>query len=186
MPQELAFHLNRVQKNVDRLSDLFSDILSLSSIEKSEERTLEPVAVDNLIDDLVTDIGEKYNAKDIAVTKNIESVDIDSDPTLLQHIWGNLIDNAFKYTKKGNRISIAYFKTGARYTFEIEDAGIGIPEKDLPHIFKRFFRVDSSRSRELGGTGLGLAIVKHAVEKLNGKIKVTSQENVGTKFVVTL
>ncbi len=183
---ELASHLIRIEKNVDRLSVLFTDILSLSSLEKDREILRQTIDLEEFIDSTISDIKAKYPNQDIKVNTTLNISFVESDPILLQHVLGNLIDNAFKYSKEGDIISISSKTTGLNNVIEIKDTGIGIGPKDLEHIFERFYRVDHSRSRELGGTGLGLSIVKHAVDQLGGKIQVVSIENHGSTFTVTL
>ncbi|MBI5682250.1 MAG: ATP-binding protein [Deltaproteobacteria bacterium] len=81
----------------------------------------------------------------------------------------NLVDNAIKYTNSGT-VRISAEKQDGMLRIDVEDTGIGIPEKDIPRLFERFYRADKGRSREVGGTGLGLAIVKHIIQGHNGKI----------------
>ncbi len=106
----------------------------------------------------------------------------------------NLVDNALKYTEKGE-VRVLCVPDGTRrrqgnggqgVRIEVSDTGIGIPEESLPRIFERFYVVDKSRSRKLGGTGLGLAIVKHIVQSHSGTIEVESTVGKGTRFIVTL
>ena len=97
----------------------------------------------------------------------------------------NLIDNAIKYTDKGE-ITVSVKHDQEKIIIEIVDTGIGIPKEHLNRIFERFYVVDKSRSKKLGGTGLGLSIVKHIVILHKGKIDVKSTPNVGTKFIITL
>ena len=106
--------------------------------------------------------------------------------------WGNiflvivnLIDNAIKYTNKGT-VKVYTMIFNNMLQIDVQDTGIGIPDKDIPRIFERFYRVDKGRSRELGGTGLGLAIVKHIIQGHKGRIWVNSKVGVGTTFSILL
>ena len=102
-------------------------------------------------------------------------------------ILDNLVDNAIKYTPEGGRIRVHWCAAGPNaVALEVSDIGIGIPERDLPRIFERFYRVDKARSRELGGTGLGLAIVKHLAQSLGGGVWATSTLGAGSTFYVRL
>jgi two-component system phosphate regulon sensor histidine kinase PhoR len=97
----------------------------------------------------------------------------------------NLIDNAIAYTEEGGA-SIAVTASDTIVRVMVADTGTGIPAKDLPRIFERFYRVDRARSRESGGTGLGLALVRHVVERSGGTVIVASEEGVGTTFTMSL
>src|SRR4029077_12158673 len=90
------------------------------------------------------------------------------DEERLSQVFSNLLDNAIKYTPDHGTITISAEAGETGIVAGVEDTGIGIPQKDLPRIFERFYRVDKARSRELGGTGLGLSIVKHRVQTLGG------------------
>ena len=96
----------------------------------------------------------------------------------------NLIDNAIKYSKEEGFVRLILLEDSKKILFSVEDDGIGIPSEDIDRIFERFYRVDKARSKQVGGTGLGLAIVKHIVLNLNGNIKVHSELNKGSKFII--
>ncbi|NJO96981.1 MAG: cell wall metabolism sensor histidine kinase WalK [Pleurocapsa sp. CRU_1_2] len=98
----------------------------------------------------------------------------------------NLLTNASKYTPAGGKVELRLKERSHQAIIEIEDSGIGIPEADLPHIFERFYRVDSDRSRHTGGFGLGLAIAKQIIEAHGGEIFVSSQVDRGTTFILKL
>ena len=98
----------------------------------------------------------------------------------------NLIDNAIKFNKEHGFIKIYSELADKNLKVVVEDSGIGIPQRDIPRIFERFYRVDKARSRELGGTGLGLSIVRHIIELHNGAVGVESTEGLGSKFWFTL
>lgn len=108
-----------------------------------------------------------------------------ADPIKLELILFNLLDNAVKYSDTESDITLNAWKEKDSILIAITDNGKGIPEKDLPYIFNRFYRVDKSRTRSLGGTGLGLAIVHELVHAHDAEISVTSKEGVGTKFQLT-
>jgi two-component system, OmpR family, phosphate regulon sensor histidine kinase PhoR len=109
-----------------------------------------------------------------------------ADPDALRQVLDNLLDNAIKYTPNGGRVTVRWNAGRDQVSFEVEDTGVGIPDRDQPRVFERFYRVDKARSREVGGTGLGLAIVKHLVQAMRGSVRVASQVGKGTTFKVTL
>jgi len=97
----------------------------------------------------------------------------------------NLLNNALSYCASGDAISVLAKRQDDLVTILVKDTGKGIPKKDLPHIFERFYRVEKSRSRALGGVGLGLSIVKEFVQAHGGEITAQSKENKGTTFILT-
>ena len=115
-----------------------------------------------------------------------ESVWIDADAAAIERVFLIFIDNAVKYTHPGGRISLRYEKSHDTALVEIRDSGIGVSDKDLPHIFERFYRADPARSREQGGVGLGLSIANWIVEKHGGAIRVESALGMGSVFQVHL
>src|SRR4029077_16083545 len=114
------------------------------------------------------------------------------DSDRLQQLFINLVDNAVKYTPSGGQVSLAASTvlnvpdSEPRVEISVADTGPGIPEKDLPRLTERFYRVDKARSRDLGGTGLGLAIVKHIVQAHKGELKIESILQKGTTVRVFL
>jgi signal transduction histidine kinase len=108
------------------------------------------------------------------------------DKTKLYQLFFNLIDNAIKYTPEKGSIYISVKEEQNYAVIEIKDNGIGIPAEDLPHIFRRFYRVHKDRSKKMGGNGLGLAISKLITEIHNGEISVRSQVGEGTSFTIKL
>ncbi|MCU0538142.1 MAG: ATP-binding protein, partial [Hydrococcus sp. Prado102] len=108
------------------------------------------------------------------------------DPDLLKQALKNLLDNACKYTASGDTVTLKVSTKLRRAFIEVEDNGIGIPAEDIPHIFERFYRVDTARSRQTGGFGLGLAIAQQIIEAHGGQITVESILEKGTKFQICL
>jgi signal transduction histidine kinase len=113
-------------------------------------------------------------------------VNVFGDEERMQQVLVNLIDNSIKYTHADGFVKVSLDVKEKDVTVHIEDNGIGIPKKDLPRIFERFYRVDKTRSRDIGGSGLGLSIVKHILEAHSSQIKVESEESKGTKIEFSL
>jgi len=109
-----------------------------------------------------------------------------ADRRALEQILLNLLDNAIKYTDPGGEIEVGVGDAGPALRIEVRDTGVGIPETDRGRIFERFYRVDKTRSRDLGGTGLGLSIVKHLVQAQDGEVFVAAGPERGTVFTVRL
>jgi two-component system phosphate regulon sensor histidine kinase PhoR len=109
-----------------------------------------------------------------------------ADASALETVLGNLVENAVKYVPEEGRVEVRVRETEGMARIEVADSGPGIAAEHLPRIFERFYRVDPSRSREMGGTGLGLAIVKHLSQALGGQAGVESEPGRGSVFYILL
>ena len=187
--KEHAVHfLHIIQEHTDRLNNLINDLLDLSYLEsKGSALAKEQVKFKDLVDKVFSDFGVSIKKKSIAVKNLIPSdMSVLADKAKIEQVFTNLIDNAVKFNKEKGELVIACREEAGKIVVSVQDSGIGIPVKDLPRIFERFYRVDKARSRELGGTGLGLSIVKHIVELHNGAVGVESTEGIGSRFWFTL
>ncbi|MGO4346003.1 two-component system histidine kinase PnpS [Paenibacillus sp. MCAF9] len=173
----------------DRLNRLIGDILELSKIESRRvPLVFSPVEVDTFVHKSIKLMESEAVRKRIELSMNIEpGLYVEADEDRLRQIIMNLLSNGINYTPEGGRVSLKVEALGDDHIrIQISDSGIGIPKKDLPRIFERFYRVDKARSRSSGGTGLGLSIVKHLVELHKGTITVTSDVGVGSTFTIEL
>ena len=181
--------LDTIHRHTERLNSLLEDLLTLSRL-GSINPGLRRESTD--LDALIHGIVEDYRSRPVAVAHQI-SCETDSaietlliDPLKFTQVFANLLDNALKYTPPGSTIAISAQRQSTEIEIRVTDNGPGIPERDLPHIFERFYRVEKGRSREKGGTGLGLSIVKHIVQLHSGAVRVESGAGQGTAFVITL
>jgi len=180
--------LKIIQDHAERLNNLVNDLLSLSNLE-SKEMPLEisDVHLAQVIDEVILGFGSQLKKNDVEIMNELPlGIVVKADKDKIMQVFTNLIDNAIKFNKKNGLVSIYSEELNGKIKITIEDYGVGIPEKDIPRIFERFYRVDKARSRELGGTGLGLSIVKHIVELHGGMAGVKSTEGLGSKFFFTL
>ena len=172
----------------ERLHHLIDDMLVLSQIENAKEDASATRC------NLVHEIGESVKRMQMLSEKQGVSIHFEPgealfvacSPTRLQQLFNNLIENAIKYNKPNGEIFITTLKQGKTAIVRVKDTGIGIPKEHLPRLFERFYRVDTSRSREIGGTGLGLSIVKHLAGLYHGDVSVESEVGVGSTFTVRL
>lgn len=111
---------------------------------------------------------------------------VNIDPIRFRQVINNLLDNARKYSSESTSVEVVVHEQKYGVSIDVRDQGEGIPEKDLPYIWERLYRVDKSRSRALGGTGLGLAIVKEIVELHGGTVEVKSVLGEGTTFTINI
>ncbi|MBK0381189.1 sensor histidine kinase [Mucilaginibacter segetis] len=185
-----AQFLEKASKNVDRLSYLIKDLDEISKLESGEI----PINYSKFkINDLIKEVMEsmemkakKHNIKLTFKQKYDEGIYVNADREKIRQVLVNLIDNSFKYGKDGGETGISLFTLHEQVLIEVTDDGIGIEEKYLPRLFERFFRTDTSRSRQIGGSGLGLAIVKHIIEAHQQTINVRSTDGLGSTFGFTL
>ena len=181
-------YLKIIQRHTDRLINIVKDLLLLSQLEERRSKLeIEDVNLKRLLEDISKMFIEKIKQKKLKLKIEIQKdlPLVKADPFKLEQMFINLIDNAIKYTDKGE-IKISIEQIDNLIKIVVADTGIGISEKHLSRIFERFYVVDKSRSRRYGGTGLGLSIVKHVVLLHNGKIEVKSKKNKGTKFTIYL
>lgn len=175
-------------EEVDRLGKIVEGLFALSRLDAGEANH-EPVTLDlaRLAATTTEQMCLLAEDKEIALTCHCEeAVLVRGDASRLKQVIVNLVDNAIKYTPTGGSVEVRVRGEGERALFEVKDNGIGIPRRDLPHIFDRFYRVDKARSRDLGGAGLGLSIVKSICDAHDAEITVESQEQQGTRFLVRL
>jgi two-component system phosphate regulon sensor histidine kinase PhoR len=183
-------YLQKAAKSLDRLIAMVDDLEAISKLETGEV-PLEMQTFD--INDLVKDVFESLELK--AREKNIHLVMkeiagsriyVYADKDRIRQVLVNLIENSIKYGNQNGTTTVRCFNDNTLVHIEVADNGLGIEEQYLPRLFERFFRVDKSRSREIGGTGLGLAIVKHIIEAHQQSIMVDSIYGKGTTFSFSL
>ncbi|MDV7756707.1 PAS domain-containing protein [Liquorilactobacillus mali] len=181
LPEFLAI----IHKESLKLTDLVEDILSLSRIDASPELNLKEINLRIYITELLKTFKPQLEKKKIKVFLEIsEDYVVNMDQNKLRHVIDNLIQNAIKYNNFQGKIWIDGSVDETSWNISIRDNGYGIPQDKQERIFERFYRIDTSRSRDSGGTGLGLSVVKEYVAAMNGEIILESQVGVGSKFII--
>lgn len=172
-------------QNAQRLSQLTSDLMTLSQIEfKSLEFEFGKQSMAKLLRLAVEGMRPvaERNSLQLSMQPVRSQVTVECDPSAIHQVLANLLDNAIKYTPSGGSVVVGVVERETKLAVYVSDTGIGIHADHIPRLFERFYRVDKARSRELGGTGLGLAIVKHLVQAHEGTIWVESELGTGSTF----
>ena len=194
-PADARQFLTIIDRHSERLSRLTEDLLTLSDLESGNiQLALQPLDPNQLIQRVLEIFWDRAAKKEIKLIHDARSdaPKLHGDVDRLQQLFINLVDNAIKYTPSGGTVALSAARSAPdhgllpRVEISVRDTGPGIPEKDLPRLTERFYRVDKARSRDLGGTGLGLAIVKHIVQAHKGELKIESTINQGTIVSVRL
>ena len=186
-PEEYQDGLIHFIEQFDHLNQMINDLISLSKFDTTQVGLkMVPLRLDLLVTDLCNLFQVLAEQKNIALEAGtMEEVTIVGDKVRLQQLFTNLIDNAIKYTSHGSiRVTVEDNKDAA--VVKIRDTGIGIPKEEQERIFKRFYRLDKSRSKETGGVGLGLSIAEWIAHAHRGRIEVDSEPNRGSVFAVYL
>jgi two-component system phosphate regulon sensor histidine kinase PhoR len=184
--------LSVMRKHADRISRIVEDMLVISRLESGEANSLkiEPFRFRSCIKDILERLESVIRAQqaEMIVAMPDEKLILHGDRFYWTQVVFNLVENALKQNPHpGLRVEIGCEEAGNGYQIWVTDNGIGIPSADLPHIFRRFYRVEKHHSqREIKGTGLGLSIVKRAIEAHGGTISVTSTPGRETKFLITV
>jgi signal transduction histidine kinase len=170
-PEKEIFY--QIHTEAGRLQNLVKDLQELSRIEAGAyELNIQPLPVSELLDMTIPRLSIQYNEKNVILEINLSSDQfvVNSDPDRTVQILINLLGNALQYTPEGGRVKLNIKKQDREILFSVIDTGIGFTAEHKPHLFKRFYRVDKSRSRIGGGSGIGLTISKYLVEKQGGQI----------------
>jgi signal transduction histidine kinase len=186
-PTAVARFAGQLERDARRLSRIVMDLLDLSRLETGSDGhhrvLLAPLAAEEV---------HRAEAEAEAAGVSLDLAVEGGSPAVLGSardvglLMRNLIDNAVRYTPRGGCVNVSVSAEGQDAVIVVTDSGVGIPSKDLPRIFERFYRVDRARSRETGGTGLGLAIVKHVAENLGATVDVRSELGTGSTFAVRI
>jgi len=178
----------KMVKEANRMAKTIDDLLELSRIELDVSAVLEPVSIFSVIAESIDRMAYFAAQAGIGIVSQLPEADcvVKGDRLQLVSAVSNLVDNAVKYSEKGDKVTVRVSPGDATIDISVSDEGIGIPQSDIDRIFERFYRVDRARSRGTGGTGLGLSIVRHVMNNHGGSVNVTSQEGEGSTFVLTL
>jgi two-component system phosphate regulon sensor histidine kinase PhoR len=187
-------YLETIIRNTDRLVSLVQDLLALSELEeRGTELRLEDVDLSVIAAQMLKLFEARAGSKGLRLVLSVpqspapdpQPLSVRADRFKLEQVFINLLDNAVKYTDKGE-VELALSREDGKAFIEIRDTGPGIAPEHLPRLFERFYVVDKGRSRQLGGTGLGLSIVKHIVLLHGGEVSVSSTPGAGTTVTVIL
>lgn len=184
--KEIKRFSGEIRKSAARLLTLINDIIKLSQLDAGNAKDiLDVVNLAQITKESVEmlSFGAAKNGIDV-MYEGDDRAEVHIGKELAQELTYNLIENAIRYNKPNGRVTVKVQKEGTQIIFSVEDTGIGIPLEHQERIFERFYRVDKSRSKELGGTGLGLAIVKHICNLTDADVHLVSKPGVGTKIFI--
>ena len=181
--------LDVVISETDRMTHIVQDLLTLSRLDSGRsEMTMARFPFSAAIDSVLRSIELEARRHKHELTHDYsENLPlIMGDRGRIEQVMLNVLGNAVKYTPDGGKIDMLVGTSGKNVFVRVTDNGIGIPEKDLPRLFDRFYRVDKARSRESGGTGLGLSIAQEILNQHKGRIEISSEYGKGTSVLITM
>ncbi|MDQ6939481.1 MAG: ATP-binding protein [Verrucomicrobiota bacterium] len=187
--EELVRILEVMDRHADRLTLLVEDILSLAKLESPGARLdVTEIYLPDFLESILRDWEKRFGTKlltaSLAAPQDLPI--ISADEHRLQEVIYNLLDNAVKYSQPEGKIHLRAQRFNESVRISVSDEGVGIPARDLPRVFERFYRADKARSRQLGGTGLGLSIVKHIAQLHGGSVDAESEPGRGTTISIVL
>jgi len=181
-------YLSVILKESERLKRMINNILEFSKIEKGKsEYHFSESNVTTLLQIVIDEMKYWFDVKQMKVITELKNnINMVIDPEKMKQVFSNLLSNAIKYSMDSTRIFVRLYQSDHKIIIEVEDEGIGIPEKELSHIFDKFYRVGQKETERISGTGLGLTAVKEIVNAHKGKVKVSSEPGKGSKFSIIL
>jgi two-component system, OmpR family, phosphate regulon sensor histidine kinase PhoR len=188
-PEQRRTFLAIIDRHTGRMERLVRDLLRLARLDAHQETAeMHSVDVAALFRSVVADLSEQIDRRRLQIDVVVEpdAAAVDADLTRMHDALRNLIENAVNYSNPAGRIELRARADGERLLLSVGDHGPGIPEGDLGRVFERFYRVDSSRTRDPGGTGLGLSIARHLVELHGGRVTVANRPEGGAVFTISL
>ena len=174
-------------KDIDSLTLLTNSLILQSKYQNFKNGKNDPINLKESAQNVISKLEPNAKEKNIKINLDADEVKTEGDENSIRELLTILLDNAIKFSKKEGKIEISIKDKNNYAQISVKDNGAGIDEKDIPYIFDRFYKADTSRSKnEVPGFGLGLSIAKEIVEMHGGKISVKSKKNVGTEFLVKL
>lgn len=186
-PENRRKFVEIILSKAKQLNNIVTDLLVLSSLESGKPPAPEPVSLRESIESALRTVEPVARTRGVRlVCGPLDDLSVLGHEVRLEQVFVNLLDNAIKFNRPDGEVRVEVARGSDSTVVRVKDTGLGIPSRDLPRIFERFYRVDKARSRATGGTGLGLAIVKHAVEQMGGSVSVESSLGQGSVFTVAL
>jgi signal transduction histidine kinase len=183
-------YINNIAGQTEFLRDLIANFINLNKLEVEElELCPEKLNFVHIIHSIINDLKLYADTKSINISFNDkfeETLFVQGDKKYITVLLKNLLDNAIKYSPENTNITISIWKEGKDIIISFKDEGFGIPESEIPRLFNKFHRVKTEKTEKIQGTGLGLSFVKKIIELHNGTIKVKSQLEQGSEFIVSL
>ena len=176
--------ITMVMEQNEKLSKMIKTLLDMSELQSVERDDI--IMVDALVEEVIADLEPLAIEKNIRLIGNCRNANMQGSDILIYRVVYNLVENAIKYNHSGGQVTVTSYQKDKNVYLSVEDTGSGIPRELKEQVFEPFFRVDKSRSRELGGVGLGLALVHEIVRAHDGSIAVKDNPSGGTIFEVLL
>jgi len=184
-PEDVTRFSTKIYDEAQRMITLVGDIIKLSRLdENAVEEKKERIELYSLCETIISRLESTAMKNDVTFELLGQHAEINGIARIIDEMIYNLCDNAIKYNKQGGKVTVAIKQTATDIILSVADTGIGIEKEDQKRVFERFYRVNKSRSQEIGGTGLGLSIVKHGAVIHNAKLKVDSQVDKGTTISI--
>ncbi len=186
--ENAARFLDVIEIEADRLNVLINDLMELSKIENNQDdNNLTQYDFKDIVRETAELVRFGADKKGVDLILDIpDKLIVYANKDRIKQLLLNLMDNGIKYNKQGGKLFVSAAEADGMLRISVKDTGEGIAQEDIPRLFERFYRVDKSRSRELGGTGLGLSIVKHIAELYSGSVTVNSTKGEGAEFIVKI
>ena len=186
-PEDVKRVAGKIYDEAQRLITLVGDVMEISRLDEGiTEYKKERVDLLDVVEDCKERLQEAADRKEIQVEVIGQSFVFETTKTILEEVVYNLMDNAIKYNKEQGKVTVRIFQKDGEFGFSVKDTGIGIPLIHQDRIFERFYRVDKSRSKEIGGTGLGLPIARRIFEEHGGWLHLHNAPGHGASFVMVL